>query len=215
MDCTAEIRQWIDNEGSYLSGVDLLRRSTGKLPTQIATYAKRPAITGAIYDELVILLLNQLPTGYEQPAPVERSRQDEPDAVVALRKRGIVLKKEEAAIHGKLKALGLREDAHLYQKELHELAMKMMFEVQPGLDEVYDALRAWENKGILPVPGQVRIVQETVIKMKRRESLKQMISKHRRALKEDDLPADEIKRIEADIEAKLQEQRAIENELEL
>lgn len=215
MDCKAEIRQWLDSEGSYQAGVNLLRRSTGKVPHQVAQYAKQPQITLDIYEELVNLLREQIPTGFVAPPTITRATQQEPDVILALRKRGILLKKREAAVHGKLKAYGLREDAHLFQEELHQLAKEMMNEVQPELDAVYGALREWKEEGKLPVPGKDLIIEETVRKMKRRESLKQMISKHRKALREDNLSEAEVKRIEADMQAKQEEQAAIEIELGL
>ncbi|MEO0626894.1 MAG: hypothetical protein AAFY91_07875 [Bacteroidota bacterium] len=215
MNISAEIRQWIDSEGSYLAGVDLLRRSLGKLPPQVAEYAKRPMITGDIYDDLVNHLRSQLPDGYEQPRRTRSADSNEPDVVKALHERGRILKKREAAVHGKMKALGLRPDAHLYTSELHTLSKEMMDDIQPKLDEIYDQIRKWENQGILPVPGEARIVQETVDKFRRRESLKQGRSHLKRRLKNQSLTDAERKAIKLDMNQKLEEQQQLEKELGL
>jgi len=55
-------------------------------------------------------------------------------------------------------------------------------DIEPKLDDIYGQLRAWDQEGVRPVADRRRIVQETVEKMNRRETVRSRIYRLRKWL---------------------------------
>lgn len=100
---------------------------------------------------------------------------DEPEAVTQLRQRGRMLKKRESFLHAQLVLISQEKSSLKRKRRLHEIAVEIMEEIEPALDEVYGAIRDWEQAGIAPVDNKGRIVEETVAKMKQYDSLRTRI----------------------------------------
>lgn len=212
-----EIAAWIESEGSFLSGFDLyIRSGGGVLERELRQYAQQAYITEEQWSTLVTALNEKLAdAGYAETKSKPVRKEEEPDAVVALRRQLRILKKRESSLHGQMKALAFQPQPHVHKQELHALAKEMMYEVQPQLDDVWAQIKAWEDEGVLPVPGAQQIIDETVNKMRRHESMRQRMSQLKRMLAKDDLPADKRAKYETEQKDKAAAMAAIENELNL
>lgn len=219
MNLAAEIAAWQKESGSFAAGVDLYRRSgQQQLLPELEQALRRDYVAPQTYDRLLVSLGAILADLGGEPREIRVSgRQDEdPPEVKALRQQGRLLKKRESDLHGRMKALAQQTDPGLYQEQLYALAVEMMEEVQPALDDVYGQLRAWEQEGKLPVAGREEIVRETVAKMRQVETLRVRCSKLRNWLEgKRELTDEERGRYTAELQEKEHEMEQLRQELQL
>lgn len=177
-----EIQAWLKGGGSFSSGVDLYRRAGGEsLLPEFHQAVQRDYIASSTYNKLceaLSALCNSKPAKNRSNRKIQ-SQENEPAEVLALRQRGRLLKKRESDVHGQMKALAIQDRSGIYEEQLYALAHEMMTEIQPALDETYDAIREWEQSGTLPIAGKAQIIQETVAKMRRLETCRSRCSRLR------------------------------------
>ena len=115
----------------------------------------------------------------------QKPKTPEPAGILALRAEARLLHKRHADLKGRLNLMA--EDADNYtDAQRAEVATRIMAEVIPALDGIYDRIRHWKATGQAPRPPKERdIVRETVGKMNRLQKiLPPRISKLRKYLRE-------------------------------
>lgn len=114
--------------------------------------------------------------------PSESADPEEPETIVALRQEAIPLHKEYS--HLKAELFRMVVDDNKYSNEdRYTIAYKIMQEVLPTTDAIYDQIRAWNENGTLPPGPEDRIKADTVKKVQRVYSLRSRISRLKSSLK--------------------------------
>lgn len=117
--------------------------------------------------------------------------------------------KQRSRLHAMLCTAGSDE-------ERYDVAYEMCVKVQPDIDQVYQAVRAWEESGDIPSAiEQDDIVEATVKKMLRRDSIKVRLSQLRSKLKKPGLSPDLQQQYEQEMSDKINELARLEGELGL
>ncbi|MEL7118626.1 MAG: hypothetical protein AAFO07_04275 [Bacteroidota bacterium] len=212
------IKEWLDKSGSFRQGLDLLREHGTAADLRIfRPYEKAAFILPDVKDRLIECLKKYVPTEESVEAIrrpiIPQQPKEEPEQVTNLRARGRALKKEESYYHALLVQAAQEEDTAERKKKLAGLA-ETILEIEFELDEVYGDIRAYENKGIIPITDKQKIIDETVDKMKKRNSLKSRISKIKTLLKEK-LPESEKSALTLESEQKQKQLTVLEEELRL
>lgn len=162
-----EIRQYL-KAGYFAQGVAILRRIPGVTAQQIRLYQQylsRPYVPAAVEQQLNALLRSFLPPASEpsgekkkKPPSVDPAvnapfwsslaqGRDLPDDILALHDRAIELHKRESLAHAQMGAAARAKK----KKAAYMLAHEIMHDLRPALDELYDAVRAWQQTGQLPM----------------------------------------------------------------
>lgn len=131
------------------------------------------------------------------PRPIEPPRADkngkkgdEPPEIVALRAAAIPLHKEHSHLHALLTAAKT-------DKERFALADKIMRDIIPALDRIYDRIREWEKTGTLPaIPTAAAPVADGAKLVKRLQSLRAQRSRIRKELAAAKTDAERVKKAE-------------------
>lgn len=125
------------------------------------------------------------PVSAPQSPPVQNTfnlpttKQEEPPEVRQLRHSAAPIHKKHGLTFYKLQTADTDESRY-------ELALQIQKEILPALDKIYNQIRAYEKKGIIPTsfPNQ-NIIRDTVKKMQKLNTLNSRISKLKRLLKGD------------------------------
>lgn len=227
MELADQIRAWLE-DGCYLDGVALYRRTGGAYPVRtFEGYEHAPYVPEATERLLRAALLDHLATlpppppeagplgeaDIEELVPVATGGRSqagqEPDGILRLRLEARLLHKRHALLH-----------ARLYdepeEEKRYELAEEIMETLIPGLDSIYDSIRNWQATGELPLEAKPDgdVVQDTVRKMQRIQSLASRISRLKGALKKK-LPDSEAQAYQKELAEKQVEKKRLETELGL
>jgi len=204
-----KIQRYLADPGPYNSGLDLLR--AGGFPIEqlrVRGRGVRPAERQQLMRHLEALL-QELP---DDPAPGGGSvvsRPAEPESIRRLREKGKRLLKEQSFLHAQLCTATSDDDRY-------RLAEQLMSQVVPQVDQVYNTIRLYENTGEDPgLVDRQAIMQETIEKMKKRDSLKTLIRRARRRLEKEKLTPHQRKQIELEKAHRELELEALERELGL
>lgn len=223
------IQQWLDENGAFSVGVTLYQ-STGQRAYQ-SKFAK--ALKKRWVDPEEKALLRRLLEKYVQydqkeeqkyvPIPdrshaeekveVSNSR-EEPAEIKSLRDLAIPLHKEYSHLKAELYLMTTDKDKY-NDKDRYEVAKKIMEDVLPETDEIYDQIKAWQEDGILPTSPQDDVVKQTVEKMQRVYSLRPRISRLKKWVSGDDLNDEKRKEYEKELLEKELELASLEKELGL
>lgn len=207
---------WLENDGSFAEGIALLQEkgiSTRQMEPRSRKHLVTPQMKEQVRNQVERLLeANQGPPGEihpQPPRPPDTPPEKEPQEIEKLRDRGKRLMKQRSRLHAMLSTATSDE-------ERYDIAREMCIEVQPKIDQVYLAIRDWENSGAIPSSAdQDEIVAATVQKMLRRKSLSVRLSQLRRKLKQPGIEAGQRKQHEAELAEKTDELEALEAELGL
>jgi len=205
-----QIQQYLAVVGPYNEGLNLLR--TAGIPIEhlrVRGRGVRPAERSRLM-QLLEQCLEELP---DDPAAVTGGssavRPVEPESIRRLREKGKRLLKEQSYVHAQLCTAATDDDRYQYADQL-------MRQVVPQIDQLYNTLRLYEETG--EDPGQVdrqAIVQETIEKLKKRDSLKTLIRRAKRRLDQEKLTPRQRKDIELEKATRELELEALERELGL
>lgn len=156
---------------------DLLRPYAGEAPPPSAAAAPEED-KGAVH----------MPNGNVKPKNVSGTfwgrlfggREEVPGEIWQLYQRAVKLHKKRDNLHPRIMAAAVDGD----EKQAYTLAAILMEELLPELDGVYDAARAWDEKGIMPGAVQrSEVVKDTVEKMGRIKYCTERISRVKGILK--------------------------------
>lgn len=171
------ITQWLEEGGSFASGLHLLRVTGATIPAALERAASAVFVDPAAKDLLRSRLQALRPAQEENPAkkpahlpvkqrqPVPIGDAATPVEVLTLKERGKNLLKQQSRLHALLGAAETDE-------ERYKIARELMEEVIPLIDSVYNSVRDWEKTGIAPPDDRENIIRSTVEKMQRLESLR-------------------------------------------
>lgn len=203
---------WLENDGSFAEGIALLQEksiSTRQMEPRSSKHLVTPEMKARLRQEIQ-RLVPQPPDGdAASPALETAPPAAVPREVEKLRDRGKRLMKQRSRLHALLSTAG--SDAERY-----DIAREMCVKVQPKIDQVYAAIRQWERSGEVP-PEQLQddIVEETVKKMLRRDSIKVRMSQLRSRLKKPGIDNALRQQYEQEMAEKAEELAALEAALGL
>lgn len=180
------ISEYLTQGGSFLAGLQLLRAAGDhRTADRLQLHAQRPFVPPSARAELQEALRylegRPLPEVTAAPPPPAK-RPEEPPEIDRLRQQGRLLKKREARLHAELCLVAQQEENEERAGRLHSIAREIMEDIEPQLDDIYGQLRAWDQEGVPPVSDRRRIMEETVAKMNRRETLRSRIYRLRKWL---------------------------------
>ena len=152
-----EIKAWLSGNRGFLPGLRIYRNINGKYPLSIFTgYTKAnfvPPVVMARLVEAFRIYLREVPVS---AAPIEETTvrstipkttdtavTSEPAAIQSLRLQARSIHKQHAHIKSQLISATADEDRYGY-------ARKIMEEIIPSLDRIYDQIRQWESTGEIP-----------------------------------------------------------------
>jgi len=197
-----QIQQYLANLGTYNEGLQLLSAAGISIEhLRVRGRGVRPEERSRLM-QMLEQCLEELPDD-----PV--ARPVEPESIRRLREKGKRLLKEQSYVHAQLCTATTDDDRYKYADQL-------MRQVVSQIDQVYNTLRLYEETG--EDPGQVdrqAIVQETIEKLKKRDSLKTLIRGHRRKLEKKNLTNAQRREIEQEKARRELELEALERELGL
>ena len=188
MTLSEQIQSWFKEKGNYKEGVQLLQQTGTKTQT-FQRYMKAKSVPPTIKAKLrtkleAYLKKNPVKKKAYKPkaAPAPPPDPTEPPAIQQLREKAILLHKQQAAVHTEMRISALKGGTN--EIIAYHLAKKLMEDIVPHLTKIYNNIRHWKATGELPaVVDTDDIVQETVKKMLRRESLKSRLSRLKGKLK--------------------------------
>lgn len=199
------IAEWIEQDGTFLDGLALYRQAGGTHRlSELERIVEKRFLSQADKDLLRNLLTQLMPPSQVSGIAISNRHTDaaEPAQVEDLRQRGRKLKKRESFVHAQMV---IEAEQGADQEKLYLLAEEMMQDIHPQLDQVYDALREYEQKGILPPNNKQEIIQETVEMMKKRDSIRTRIYRLRGMLEKEKLDQLDRQKYEAELAEKEQE----------
>lgn len=162
-------RQWLEENGSYVQGVELLRALGGSVQN-FTPYLKNRVIAPEAKDKLRAAIHALLPTILTTP-----TTPDEPEVLTQYRAMGRRMLKIQADLHTRIKVADT--DAARY-----ELAEQLMEDVIPEVDRIYDAIRAYENDKVVPPAPEVDAVRIAAKKLVKEKYLHDRLIRLRRWL---------------------------------
>lgn len=190
MQIEQQIQAWITENGSFARGVELyqlagLRRSLDRWQQALRRGVVMPGEREALRGELGDWVKGRLGEGEEGSGKSEvgsgkwEVERETPVEVQKLKEQARELRKRYSYLHAQLSVLPDGED-------LYKVAKEIMEEVIPAEDRVWDAIRAWQKTGKLPVnAGTNDLVRETVRKYQRVEALRTKISRDAKKLEKE------------------------------
>jgi len=150
-------RQWLEKNGSFREGVQLLELIGGKAK-DFLPYLNNHCIAPKTKAALRAAIESHLPSLTTHAIPLP----SEPDVITQYRQMGRRSLKIQADLHTKMKVAAT-------DTERYEIARQLMEEVIPEIDRIYDAIRAYENDNIIPASPEVdavRIAAKKLVKEK-------------------------------------------------
>lgn len=202
------IRKWFNDGCPFYEGVAIYRQTGGPYSlSMFEGYLQAPWVPSDIEQHLKYALEcyleanagdqedpepEQSPEGHPNQ-PINQSthtQTTEPQAIQNLRRSAIPLHKRQAMLHTELR---ICDD----ESTRYGIAREIMEEVIPELDGIYDRIREWEETGELPSEAStLTVVQDTVRKMQRVNSINSRISRLNGFLKKQNLSAGDRKKYE-------------------
>lgn len=186
MSAKTNIAIWLSQGGSFAEGLSLYRaygdgRNLRKLEAVEKMTFVPPSAKQLLHECLKAIpdVPDAIDDKPRRSTPRSSPNPDEPTEITTLRQRGRMLKKRESYLHAELVMVSNQPPSEERKEKLFELAREILVDIEFELDKVYGSIREWEEDGTLPVAGKQLIVQETVAKMKKRESLRTRISRVR------------------------------------
>lgn len=224
MTISQKIAKWFDDECPYLVGVSLYQQIGGAYPVStFLGYENAPFVPTNIENRLQYALRSYLS---EHPAEAVIEPQEnrditptasilaqfntvsedeaEPPQILELRARAKALHKRHSEAKGRLNLMAKDQDKYS-NLDRYEVAHEIMSDINPKLDGIYDRIRAWSETGELPAATSSGVVEETVQKMLRRESLRSRISRLKSLIKKegDDVAVQKYQKEKLDKEVEL------------
>jgi hypothetical protein len=191
MNIETKISTWIQEEGSFLAGLQLYREIGGKKIAYFERQIHQPFIDPKVKRELIRALKPYASAG-PSPTPIKSSydpakpvQVQEPPEIVSLKKEAIKLHKKHSTLKGLL--IAAADQDKYSDADRYEIARQIMEETIPKLDGIYATIRTWEKDGSIPAIGKSEIIRETVAKMKEIQSLRPAISRLKTRLKKETL----------------------------
>lgn len=232
MNLREQIIHWLD-DGYYLQGVALYRQVGGIYPINIFEgYEEANYVPEALEQKLRFALETYLSDNpifeqeiiYHPPKPkpshLKQVEIPTPTPSVNLPIQIIRLKEQAKKLHKRQDDLKTRhnlmveEAAKFSDQQRYHIAHKLLGEVTPQLDSIYDRIREWEKTGEVPAVAKNDIVRDTVKKMQTIKYRNERISKIKRLLKQK--PSQERKaELEKELLEKQVEVKKLKDELGL
>ncbi len=209
---TTKASYWLETNGAFAEGIRLLnekgidtRRLEPRSQRHLITQEMKKQVRQAV--EKLLASTPHLPNVPERKPLAER--RPEPPEVQKLRDRGKRLMKQRSRMHAMLSTASS-------DQERYDIAREMCINIQPKIDQVYSAIRDWERSGNVPAEQlQDDIVDATVKKMLRRDSIRVRLRQLRAKLKNTSLDAQSRKQYEQEQFEKAEELAAIDAALGL
>jgi len=226
MTIVQQIKSYLQNGGTFVDGVLLLKRA-GRDVSSFERYTKGNYVPISVDDSLIAALQHFLESRQEvsefativQNSDTSMSeipsnvgnlvKAPEPPSIIALRAQGRMMHKKHSVLHEAMR--NAKTDSERY-----EIAKEIMDSHIPKTDAIYNQIRKWEKEGVEPgMPGKEDVIKETVAKMKRVGVLRPRISRLKNWLR--DTKLDDVKRQKFEVELvdKDTELKGLENELKL
>ena len=220
MSLEREIRNWVNSEGSFASGVDLYRRvGGGPHLADFRSYCSRQYLPPGAKDQLRQILEKIAPREAEalditKPGPpASQAAQQEPESVSALREQGKAVKKRESYLHAQMVFLSRQPETPERKKELYTIAKELIDEITPELDRIYDAIKDFERTGKQPMSNEAQLIKETVQKIRKRDSITTMVYRLRSRLSKGVMTKEEEEKTKAQLAEKEAEWAQLDEEL--
>lgn len=166
------VKEWIDNDGSYRDGIALMHE-LGITNKSLSDMLYRPFIPKSAKEELRKLLSPYI--GQQPASPLPNRSKVEPPYISSLRQKAVLLLKKRDQVRSQLKVAETDE-------QRYELAQTLMDELIPSIDEAYGHIKQYEEEGVVPNVQEEDIIQQTVKKMLKLQSLKPRISRLKKML---------------------------------
>jgi HPt (histidine-containing phosphotransfer) domain-containing protein len=203
-----QIKTWLKENGSYRDGYYLLEKigADESVLRPLRAGLDLPFIKPAMKNRLreaLQYLIDSIPEGVQVISAAA-----EPQAVKDLRDKAKSLHKEHAYLKAQLLNSASDEDRYV-------LAERIMDNVIPQLDDIYDRIREWEATGRVRGESRREIVSEVVQKLNRRGSIRSILSRLKKQLQEKDLSESERQEAEKKIVEVSAELEEIEQFLEI
>jgi hypothetical protein len=204
-------KEWIDKGGSFKEGIELA--DALGIKDKALELARRLSIVTAADKSRLRRLLQPYAQSSTQhsslPVPTSSSIPDATHPVITqLRSDAKALHKKQDHLRGKL-------HSEEYPSARYEIVVELMEDVIPSLDHIYSQIQHYQDTGELPTVSQGDIVQETVQKMLRIQSLNSRISRLRSKLKKENLSNTEQSKYEKELLEKEAELTVLKSELNL
>lgn len=219
MTLSDQIYTWLEADGPYTQGVALFRQTGGYKPVDYyERYYHLPYLPAGIKDQLKrdlqkYINVNPPTRAIDQPILTTKPEEPkEPEAIIALRQKAIPLHKRYSHLKGELYTL---DQQGASPKEIYEVCHEIMSETIPALDNIYDQIREWQRTGEVPEMPRPVLVEQTVQKMKRINSLRSGIANIKSKLRKGNLSEAEAMAYEQDMVKKEAEIAELEAELGL
>lgn len=221
----APIQIWLQEDGSYREGLNLLRQFGSSSEVQFfERIGRKPYINNDEKEALQKALRQKIKTYSPDEKGVSakfapgvarnHSSPSEPESIRRLREQGKSWKKKESFYHAQLVTIAQEPESEGRKKRLFDLAKKILEEVEVNLDRIYDQIRAYEQEGIEPVPQKLEYMKKGVEIYRKIESLRTGIAHKTKKLKQEKSQA-EKERLAADIAQKEEEMQKLKDQLEL
>lgn len=217
------IRDWYDEGCNFYQGVMLLR-SRGIDTSSFDAYLNESYIPSAKRQLLENALLSMPEKPVKLPsaplltvATVHAQPLQEPNTITSLRDRAKLLHKKHAAKHAQL-------HSEANEAKRLDIIIEIMEDIIPSLDSIYDAIREYQNTGVLPVDetpvsekNYETGLHEGVVKFQQLMNIKSRISKldGKNGLIAIEKDNDRKKRLQAELADKIQIRDALIRELNL
>lgn len=209
-----QIREWMNHSGSFVAGMKLCAQVNPKVHHRLATWLGKPLVPIEAKQQLVQALRPYAaPAGGEGRGAPGKSPAEEPEAVRRLREEGRLKLKEYDQYKTHLRYMTVSPD--VTDADRYVVARHIMEVIIPAADAIYDRIRAYEQRGEVPTIADSELVQQTVEKMQRIQSLRPRISRLKKFLEKDDLDELQRRKYELELLEKEQELDTIESELRL
>lgn len=203
-----QIHTWLKENGSYRDGYYLLEKMGADemvlrpLRAGLDLPFIKPAMKNSLREALQNLV-DSIPDGVQVISAAA-----EPQAIKDLRDKAKTLHKEHAYLKAQLISSPTDDDRYV-------LAERIMDNVIPQLDDIYDRIREWEMTGRVRGESRREIVSEVVQKLNRRGSIRSIISRLKKQLQDPKLPAAERQEAEKKLTEVTAELEEIEQFLDL
>lgn len=203
-----QIQTWLTHGGSYRDGYYLLEKVGAEegVLRPLRAGLDLPYIKPAMKESLrqaLQSLLDSIPEGVQVISAAA-----EPQAIKDLRQKARELHKEHAYLKAQLINSAGEDDRYI-------LAERIMENVIPSLDDLYDRIREWETTGRVRGESRREIVSEVVQKLNRRGSIRSIISRLKKQLQDPKISAADRQEAEKKLTEVTAELEEIEQFLDL
>lgn len=182
------IRKWLDDNGSAISGLDLLMEAGDTRSSRRLNYLRTKAYIQAdekksIRTALLNILAKMADTEDEDTEDdPQRVKWADTPRIMALREEGRRLMKVRSDLKSRLVEMSVTSPEKYTDDDRFEVARLIVEENVPELDRVYGAIRKWEREGIEPPGEQDKLKKEIVDSFKELLILRPKVSRLRSAL---------------------------------